>query len=70
MLFRSEGVIRGDIKSVDPLHGCWACLVVVREEPFFDILSLIGDAGGYGDRVLHELHGDGASEIHRKIHCR
>lgn len=55
-----EVVIRSDIKVLDALHGSRAGLLLVSEEPFLNVLSFIAEACGYGDRVFHELHGNGA----------
>lgn len=53
----------------DGLHGGRAGFLVVGEEPFLDVLAVVGYAGDNGDGVLHELTGNGAEKmVRRKIH--
>lgn len=55
----SEGVgVGGDGELGDRAGG-----VVVGEEPGFDGVAVVGDAGGEGDGILHDLEGDGAEEV-------
>lgn len=39
--------------------------VVACEEPFLDAFSVVGYAGGDGDGIFHELHGDRTKKITR-----
>lgn len=53
-----EGEVRGNmgIEMGDGLHGGRAGFLFVGEEPFLDVLALVRDSRGDGDRVGHELH--------------
>uniref|UniRef100_A0A8R7UYT1 Uncharacterized protein n=1 Tax=Triticum urartu TaxID=4572 RepID=A0A8R7UYT1_TRIUA len=64
-----EGVVRGEVKVGERLHGGRAGGPAVREEPALDAAAVVGDAGGHRDGLLHELHGDGAQEqVGRLLH--
>lgn len=53
-------MIRREVEILDALHGGRTCLLFVSEEPSLDVLPFVADAGGDGNRVSHELHGNGA----------
>jgi len=62
----SEGVVRGEVRvASQALLGDWADRFSRRLEPMLDALAVVGDAGGGGDGILHDLERDWAEEVLR-----
>lgn len=60
----AESVVRGEMGVFgERLVGEWAGGVVIGEEPAFDALAFVGDAGDGGHWVFHDLEGNWADEV-------
>lgn len=63
-----EGMIRGNTEVFNALHCGWTSLLFVGKEPFFNVLALVCNTSRDDDWLFHEISGNGASEILRKLY--